>query len=69
MKAFAALNPRERRLVSIVLPLAIVVVGYQFLWAPLQRAQAEARADFAGTRRGKLGHSGCGVLFLSINLL
>tara|TARA_R100000655_G_scaffold5499_4_gene16927 strand:- start:2657 stop:3112 length:456 start_codon:yes stop_codon:yes gene_type:complete len=50
MKAFAALNPRERRLVSIVLPLAIVVVGYQFLWVPLQRAQAEARADIQAFR-------------------
>jgi general secretion pathway protein M len=50
MKAFAALNPRERHLVSIVLPLAIVVVGYQFLWAPLQRAQAEARADIQAFR-------------------
>ena len=50
MKAFAALNPREKRLVSIVLPLAIVVVGYQFLWVPLQRAQAEARADIQAFR-------------------
>lgn len=50
MKAFAALNPREKSLVSIVLPLAIVVAGYQFLWAPLQSAQAEARADILAFR-------------------
>lgn len=50
MNVLSNLNPREKRLVGLVLPLAALVAGYQFLWSPLRDAQIAARADISAFR-------------------
>ncbi len=50
MTAFSKLSSRERLLILAVLPLALLLIGYQFVWQPMQDAQTRARADIAAFR-------------------
>lgn len=50
MNVFSSLSTREKRLVGGVVPLAILVACYYFVWAPLQESQKNARADISAFR-------------------
>ena len=45
MTGFDRLSRREKYLVALVIPLALLVALYRFVWMPLQLAEAQARAD------------------------
>lgn len=50
MTGFDRLSRREKYLVALVIPLALLVALYRFVWMPLQLAEAQARADIAAYR-------------------
>tara|TARA_R110002049_G_scaffold64827_1_gene170649 strand:+ start:5560 stop:6012 length:453 start_codon:yes stop_codon:yes gene_type:complete len=50
MTGFDRLSRREKFLVALVIPLALLVALYRFVWMPLQLAEAQARADIAAYR-------------------
>jgi general secretion pathway protein M len=50
MNALANLSPRERALVLVVLPLALLFAAYQFAWLPLNDLRGAREAEIAGYR-------------------
>jgi general secretion pathway protein M len=47
MQMFQNLSPRERGLVTLLLPVVILAAGFQFLWTPLQARRAALGAEIA----------------------
>ncbi|UWR29082.1 type II secretion system protein M [Sulfitobacter sp. W002] len=50
MTGFDRLSRREKLLIALVIPLALLVALYRFAWMPLQAGEAQARADIAAYR-------------------
>jgi len=50
MSALSTLSPRERLLILLVLPLALLFIGYRFGWQPLDAARDAREAEIASYR-------------------
>ncbi len=50
MSWFSGLTGRERLMILVVLPLALLLGGYRFGWLPLQQLRADRDAEIANYR-------------------